>query len=218
MDVAQVILDLLYPPRCPFCGRVLEVWEEEGLCRRCQETLPWVQGREGTVEFCEACLSPLWYEGGVRRGMHRYKFWGGQEYARVFGWLMAQCLSDGWSEPMDGITWVPLSHRRQTRRGYDQAHRLALRVGELTELEVRPTLVKLRDTRQQSRIALPDARRANVAGAYGVREDADVAGKRLILVDDVATSGATLSECAACLRMAGAEQVVALTLARAKKK
>lgn len=218
MDVIQAILNLLYPPRCPFCGRVLEVWEEEGMCHRCQSALPWVQGAEKAVEFCEACLAPLWYEEGVRRGMHHYKFWGGQEHARVFGWLMAQCLSDGWSEPIDGITWVPLSHPRRIRRGYDQAHRLALRVGELTGLEVIPTLVKVRDTRQQSRIGTAEARRANVAGAYAVREDADVAGKRLILVDDVATSGATLSECAACLRMAGAEQVVALTLARARKK
>ena len=89
-------------------------------------------------------------------------------------------------------------------------------MGAQTELEVVSTLVKVRDTRQQSRILSPSARRANVSGAYELREGADVEGKRVVLVDDVATSGATLSECAACLRLAGAEEVIGLTLARAK--
>lgn len=216
MDLWKNILDLLYPSRCPFCGRVLEVWEEDGMCSRCQKTLPWLQGEEKRVEFCHTCLSPLWYQDGVRRGMHRYKFWGGQEYAQVFGMLMAQCLSDRWGEPMDCLTWVPLSAKKLRRRGYDQSQLLAQRVGELTGLEVISTLDKVRHTSQQSRIVSPSARRANVAGAYQLREGVDVAGKYIVLVDDVLTSGSTLEECAACLRTGGAEQVVGLTLARAR--
>ena len=217
MEWNQWLLLLLYPPRCPFCGRVLEVWEE-GMCHHCQKTLPWCSGEGKRVEFCRACLSPLYYRDGVQRGMHRYKFCGGQDYAQVFGLLMAQCLDDQWGEPMDCITWVPLSAEKLRRRGYDQSQLLAQRVGELTGLEVLPTLNKVRHTRQQSRIVSPSARRANVSGAYQLREDADVAGKYIVLVDDVATSGATLEECAACLRMGGAEEVVALTLAQTKKK
>lgn len=218
MDWKTWMTRLLYPPRCPFCGRVLEVWEEEGMCHRCQETLPWCPGDEKRVDFCCACLSPLYYKHGVRRAMHRYKFWGGQDYAQVFGLLMAQCLNDHWGEPMDCITWVPLSSKKLRRRGYDQSQLLAQRVGKLTGLEVVSTLDKVRHTRQQSRIVAPSARRANVAGAYQLREDADVAGKYIVLVDDVATSGATLEECAACLLQGGAEEVVALTLAQTKKK
>lgn len=217
MDVRRLVLDLLYPPRCPFCGRVLEVWEE-GVCRRCQTTLPWMQEGGKQVEFCDKCLSPLWYQDGVRRGMHSYKFRGGRDHARLFGLLMAQCLADRWGEPMDCVTWVPLSAQWLKRRGYDQCQLLAQQVGEGMELAVAPTLVKVRDTKKQSRITSPSARRANVAGAYALRVDADVTGKHLVLVDDVATSGATLAECAACLRMGGAEEVVALTLAQTKKK
>lgn len=218
MNWKEWITRLLYPPRCPFCGRVLEDWEDEGMCHRCQKTLPWCSGDGKRVDFCRACLSPLYYQDGVRRGMHRYKFWGGQDYAQVFGMLMAQCLTDGWGEPMDGITWVPLSSKKLHQRGYDQSLLLAQRVGELTGLEVVSTLDKVRHTRQQSRIVSPSARRANVAGAYQLREDAEVAGKHIVLVDDVVTSGATLEECAACLLQGGAEEVVALTLAQTKKK
>lgn len=215
MNWKEAVMNLLYPPRCPFCGRVLEVWEE-GLCSRCQTALPWTGEERKRVEFCRQCLSPLWYQEGVCRGMHCYKFRGGRRHAALFGLLMAQCLSDRWGEPVDCVTWVPLSARGLKRRGYDQCQLLAQQVGAQTELEVVSTLVKVRDTRQQSRILSPSARRANVSGAYELREGADVEGKRVVLVDDVATSGATLSECAACLRLAGAEEVIGLTLARAK--
>lgn len=216
MDVVRLVLDLLYPPRCPFCGNVLETWEE-GMCRRCQTNLSWMQADGKRVEFCEKCLSPLWYQDGVRRGMHSYKFRGGRDHASLFGLLMAQCLTDRWGEPMDCVTWVPLSARGLKRRGYDQCQLLAQQVGQRMELEVVPTLVKVRDTKRQSSITSPSTRRANVSGAYALQEGADVAGKHIVLVDDVATSGATLEECAACLRMGGAEKVVALTLAQTKK-
>lgn len=210
------LLALIYPPKCPFCGRVLDQGEE-GLCFTCQRALPWVEeGSARAVDFCDVCLSPLWYRDGVRKGIHRYKFQHGRAHSRLFGDLMAQCLQDRWKEPVDFITWVPLSKQRLRARGYDQARLLAQRVGEMTGLPVRPTLVKTRSTRVQSRLGQEDARKANVLGAYACLPGAELVGRQVVLVDDVVTSGATLSECAACLREAGAQSVVALTLARAK--
>lgn len=214
MKLLQRLLDLLYPPRCPFCGRVLNPGEE-GLCSLCQKVLPWVEKPGKAVDFCDGNLSPLWYRDGVREAVHRYKFRGGRHHGRLFGLLMAQALKDQWTEPTDLIVWVPLSKDHLRRRGYDQAEDLARRVGELSGIPVASALTKVRETRTQSRLTSPAARRANVLGAYEVRPEAELAGKRLVLVDDVCTSGATLSECAACLRMAGAESVVALTFARA---
>ena len=121
------------------------------------------------------------------------------------------------SEPVDLITWVPLSRRRLRERGYDQARLLAQRVSLLSAIPAEATLEKIRETRVQSTLTEESVRRANVQGAYRVMPNVDVTGKRILLVDDVATSGATLSECAACLRLAGAESVAALTLARAGK-
>lgn len=216
MNLLNIILDLIYPPKCPFCGHVLEQGEVD-LCFACQRTLPWTEGQNPAVDFCDVCLSPLHYRDGVRLAVHRYKFSYGRVHSRFFGELMAQCLGDRLSEPVDAVVWVPLSRKRRRHRGYDQAELLARRVGELAGLPAMDALEKKRDTAVQSRLGKPSERRANVLGAYGVREGAELKGKRVVLVDDVVTSGATLSECAACLRMAGAEHVIALTFASAQK-
>ena len=76
MKPLQVLLDLLYPPRCPFCGRVLERGEDR-MCALCRRELPWTDGPGRPVEGCEMCLSPLHYRDGVRDAVHRYKFKGG---------------------------------------------------------------------------------------------------------------------------------------------
>ena len=117
---------------------------------------------------------------------------------------------------MDLITWAPLHPQRKRERGYDQAELLARRVGELSGLPVAGTLEKARATAVQSQAGEDGARRDNVRGAYRVLPGAELAGKRVVLVDDVATSGATLAECAAALRGAGAASVTGLTLARAR--
>lgn len=216
MRPIQLLLDLLYPPKCPFCGRVLERGEE-GWCASCPQELPWTEpGDAKTVGDCDVCLSPLWYKDGVRDGMHRYKFSRGRVHAELFGELMAQCLHDRWDEPIDLITWTPLHPKRRRERGYDQAELLALRVGGLADLPVENTLEKIRATAVQSQSGEGEARKANVQGAYRALPGLDLTGKRIVLIDDVTTSGATLSECAAALRQAGVGSVVALTFARAK--
>ena len=216
MKPPRILLELLYPSKCPFCGRVLERGEE-GWCASCQEGLPWVEpGDTRTVDFCGACLSPLWYRGSVPDAVHRYKFGGGQGHAGLFGLLMAQCLQDRWAEPVDLITWAPLHPKRRRERGYDQAELLARRVGELTGLAVENTLEKVRATAVQSEINEDETRRANVKDAYRALPGLALAGKRIVLVDDVVTTGATLSECAAALRRAGADSVAGLTFARAR--
>lgn len=216
MSPLRFLLDLLYPPKCPFCGRILERGEE-GWCASCQEELPWTEpGDAKYVEFCDACLSPLWYKDGVRDGMYRYKFDGGRGHAALFGTLMTQCLRDRWTQPVDLITWTPLHPKRKRERGYDQAELLARRVGELTGLPVERALEKTRATAVQSQSGEDEARKANVQGAYRTQPGLDLTGKRMVLIDDVATSGATLSECAAALRQAGARSVVGLTFARAR--
>lgn len=207
MKAGQWLLDLLYPRKCPFCGRVLERGET-GWCARCPEELPWTEPGDGkTVEGCDACLSPLWYRDGVRKGVRRYKFGGGKSHAALFGQLMAQCLQDRGTGRVDLITWAPLHPQRKQERGYDQAELLARRVGELCGLPVESTLEKVRSTAVQSQAGKDEARRANVQGAYRALAGLDLTGKRVVLIDDVATSGATLSQCAAALRRAGADCV-----------
>lgn len=218
MNVVTALLDLFYPPKCPFCQRVLDRGED-GLCSRCQRELPWITGeaKERTVEFCDACFSPLWYRDKAVDGVQRYKFRDRELYAGLFGTLMAQCARDRLTGPADLVTWVPLSQKRLRARGYDQARLLAERMAEELGLPAVSTLEKWQDTPAQSRIDDHSTRKANVRGVYRPAEPCPVEGRHVLLVDDVTTSGATLSECAAILRGMGAASVTALTLARAGK-
>lgn len=214
-----VLLDLLFPPRCVFCGKLLR-GGAEGICPACQSALPWITGpsAEQRPEFVSLCASPLWYQDTVRESFHRYKFKGSKGYAGVYGRLVGQCVRDHLSGRYDLITWVPLSPERLRQRGYDQAMLLAESAAlELGDVAVE-TLCKVRDPQAQSGLGKDDgARRANVLGAYQAVDPELVAGRRVLLIDDIVTTGSTISECARMLRTAGAEDVVCATLARARK-
>ena len=214
MRLPRVLPDLLYPPKCPFCGRILEPGEDR-MCVLCRRELPWTDGPGPAPEGCEACLSPLHYRDGVRRAVRGYKFRGGAARAELFGELMARCLAGCRDGRLDLVTWVPLHPKRKKRRGYDQAELLARRAAELCGVPAVPTLEKVRHTGAQSQQSTEEDRRANVEGAYRALPGLDLTGKRMVLVDDVVTTGSTMAQCAACLRGAGAAAVVGLTFARA---
>lgn len=211
------LLDVIFPPKCPFCQRVLDD-PRAPVCGRCQGELPWLAGeaRERKVEFTDGCLSPLAYRGAVPESIHRYKFPGNPGYAPAYGLLVAQCVADSGREPPQVVTWAPLSRRRKRRRGFDQGEAMARAAARALGLPAEPLLEKRRDAGPQSRLKESAERRANVLGAYRLRPGADVAGLRVLLVDDVVTSGATLGECARVLREAGAAQVLCATLAQAR--
>lgn len=217
MNPAALLLDLLYPRKCPFCQQLVE--GDALLCPQCQRTLPWLteKAAECKPEFMELCVSPLRYKDAVAQSIHRYKFSGRRNYAPAYGQLMAQCVRDHFSQPFDAVCWAPLSRKRLKQRGYDQARLLALAVGEHLDCPVRPMLEKVRDIPAQSGLEEEAARKANVLGAYGLCPGTDPGGLRLLLVDDVVTSGSTLSECARVLLSAGAAQVCGVTLAQARR-
>ena len=213
------LLDLLFPPRCVFCRRLLRRGEE-GICSRCQQELPWALGAEAeqTGEFFSLCASPLWYQDQVRASFHRYKFKGVRGYSRTYGRLVAQCVQDHLAGRYDLITWVPLSRARLRQRGYDQAMLLASAAALALDDVAAETLCKVRDTEAQSGLGKNDAsRRANVLSAYQVTDPALVEGRRVLLIDDIVTTGSTLSECARVLRTAGATDVVCAALARSRR-
>lgn len=153
--------------------------------------------------------------GPVREAVHRYKFSGSRSYARPFGQLMAQCVRDQLDGRFDCVTWAPLSARRLRQRGYDQARLLAEEAARVLEVPALPLLSKTRDTPPQSGLEEAGQRRANVLGVYRAPDAA--AGLRVLLADDVVTTGSTLSECARTLLTAGAAEVVCVTLAQARK-
>ncbi|MEG0780330.1 MAG: ComF family protein [Oscillospiraceae bacterium] len=209
------LLDWLFPPKCPFCRRLLS----GGQPCPCESSLPHTGEnalREG--EDFGRCAAPLWYEGGARDSLLRFKFQGERGYAAGYGDLLASCAADCFSGDFDCVSWVPVSDKRRRERGYDQAELLAIETAKRWDTKPVALLRKIGDNPAQS--GLPDAaaRRKNVRGMYAPLPDAALPGRRVLLIDDILTTGSTLGECVRVLRAAGAASVCCLTLAQTREK
>lgn len=201
------LLDLIYPRRCVFCRRILD--RETGfICDDCLAHLPPAPEITGRGEFYKSAVAACAYVGDVREAVIRFKFGGCSFYAEPFGELLADAVRQKLDGAFDLITFVPISRLRRRGRGYDQAELLARAVGNALGVPVLRTAVKVRHTGRQSRLGTPAARRANVQNAYRASRPDRWSGKRLLLIDDILTTGATVSEVSRVLLSAGASAVV----------
>lgn len=118
MKLLDDLLDLLFPPKCPFCQSFRDA-RRPGVVPPARRALPWLIGRAGErkVDFTRGCCSPMAYRGTVRKSIHRYKFSGVRAYARPFGVLMAQCVQDRPEIAPELITWAPLSRQASPGAG-----------------------------------------------------------------------------------------------------
>ena len=219
-------LDLVFPAFCSICEGTLGAGRRDPLCGRCWGAItrlaaPWCHvcgassptavtfdgphrvehGREGAV-----------YEGALREALHAFKFSGKRALARPLGDLaIEQCVAS-LLEGIEAVIAVPLARERERERGFNQAALLAQRIAKRLGVPTRPRwLARVRATRPQSDLPAAE-RRVNVRGAF--RASRAVAGRHVLVVDDVLTTGATLGECARALRDGGARCVGVLTVAR----
>ncbi len=218
-------LDLLFPPRCVGC-RTRGAW----LCRTCREqvqpVLPPICERCGqgieSGDLCRACRRrPLaidglraaaYLEGPLRQAVHRFKYEGLRELVPMLG----EILHEGYLQvtiTCDVVVPVPLHQARQRQRGFNQATLLAQELSRRTGLPTASDLLRVRDTQPQVGLGAA-ARRDNVRDAFACRGRASLGGKRILLIDDVCTTGATMEACAAALYQTGVAAVWGLTLAR----
>jgi competence protein ComFC len=155
------------------------------------------------------------YEDVVREALHAFKFRGRRALAAPLGDLLVEAMEGRLPAAVPAVLVpVPLHPRRERERGFNQASLLAQRVGRAWRCPVRDdVLVRAVATHSQTELDAP-ARRANVRDAFRLRRPELIAGRHVVLVDDILTTGATLSECARCLRDGGAAAVGALTVAR----
>ena len=161
----------------------------------------------------------MWYyKGSVRSSLHRYKFRNAREYSHGYGRLLAMHLTQKQWTDFDLLTWAPVSAARKRERGYDQGQLLCKAVAKELGLPYIRALKKQRNTPPQSGIASAAARRANVLGAYCVRNPKAISGKRILLLDDIITTGSTASECARELLTAGAKEVYCAAIAATEHK
>lgn len=177
---------------------------EDGRCRLC---------RSGARAF-DFAYSFGAYEGVLRQLIHLFKYAGMRPLARPLGAHLARALP---REAFDAVVPVPLHWWKRWRRGFNQSELLARAIARRCGLPLRLAVRRRRPTRVQAGLS-NSARRANVSGAFAVRRFRSVAGLRILLIDDVMTTGATASACAAALKRAGARYVTVLTLARVDRR
>ena len=125
MRIIDVFMDLLYPPKCMLCRKILPS-SKEAVCLKCTQRLPTLASNSGRrdVKYIRLCVAPFQYRDEIRKSLHRYKFNGLTAYGRIYADFIAKSIDEN-GISCDIISWVPLSKRRLRERGYDQAEIIA---------------------------------------------------------------------------------------------
>jgi ComF family protein len=222
------ILDLFFPKdyKCIFCGRETK---RCGICEECYKTLPFIGGKVCSIcgtgnpnhsNVCIECkgrefsfkrnISICDYDGELRTKIVSFKQEGNKHIGRAFAWLVADKIAEMGID-VDYIIPMPISIERFKERGFNQTEVLC----ELLDKELVRTdiLVRVKNTPHQTGLSREN-RETNLKAAFQVVDKKVVKGKKVLLIDDIYTTGSTLNESAETLMQAGAKEVYALTLAR----
>jgi len=234
---SHALFSLFFPDSCRICGDPLRETARYPVCRECLAS----PAPLSAEYFCSSCRTPFQnaypldaegrcaicrsglrgfdaaycfgaYEGVLRDLIHQYKYGKVRTLAPVLGGLLAQALPR--DEAFDAIVPVPLHWRRRLQRGFNQAELLARALARRTGIPVSKALRRVRATPNQAGLSNSE-RRKNVTQAFRCRP---VAAKRILLIDDVLTTGSTAAACALALKRAGAHRVALLTVARVDRR
>lgn len=219
---------------CDICGDELIAPTRYRLCAGCLSALPYVGEHiclccgvalTDEADYCNRCekndykfricRAPLIYEGAAKDAIYKLKFGGRKYIAVTLGALMAD---EYLKQAMDGeiATFVPMTAGEEKKRGYNQSELLAREVAGRLGLPLLPALIKIKDTSAQKRLT-GNERADNIKGAFKCIFS-EIKGRKVLLIDDVFTTGATADECADALLKAGARSVSVLVAAVTKQK
>lgn len=216
MKIIEKIESWLFPDKCVLCNKVLEK-DETDLCHHCRIHGPECPISNSRYPYLKRWVALWYYEDEARGSLLRFKFRGKQHYAATYGRLLAMKLSrEDWLN-FDILTWVPVSDKRRRKRGFDQVELIADALAAELEVKAQRCLKKVRDNPAQSGIQEQAERRANVLGVYQVLDPDSLKGKRVLLLDDIVTTGSTAGECARVLLTAGAKEVNLAVVAAARQ-
>ncbi|MDD6276389.1 MAG: double zinc ribbon domain-containing protein [Clostridia bacterium] len=226
---ADILLSLIFPNRCIFCLELNSPFED--ICQDCKNTLPWIDG-----EICSYCgalkddcacskrsgnyydgiVAPLYYVDKVKNAIYDYKFNGYKNNGRLLAYLMAETCRKRYSGiKFDCVVCVP-DDNSESKKEYSHCRFLAKLVAEHLDIPFyHDMLVKIYPTRHQ-RECPEIVRKGNLCGVFDVNSKYDAENKNILLVDDVKTTGSTLSECGKMLFLNGAAGVYCITAALGK--
>ena len=218
------LINLIYPPRCAVCTELLEMGTEGSLCMKCRENFEKnnlcgiiVKHRNDkgikNTDYLTCGYAVFEYE-DIKKSIEHFKFKGFKNDGIALGEIMYQVAKQNFSNVImeaDLLVPVPVHAKRLKERGFNQTQVLAQRFAELSGMCCSDVIKRVRHTVPQSGLH-PDQRLENIKDAFECRDDSKIRGKKIIIVDDIFTTGATINECARILRANGAGQVDFFTL------
>jgi len=231
---------LIFPDECRVCKRALNKWTRVPVCAECLNSPKPLEAEY----FCSSCNTPFandfpldeqgvcaacrsglrgfdtaacfgFYEGNLRSLIYLFKYSAMRPLAGTLAGFLERAISI--DERFDAVVPVPLHWRKKLTRGFNQSELLARHIAKRRRIPFANALRRKRPTAVQAGLAMA-GRRRNVAGAFSARANANLTGKRILLIDDVMTTGATASACASVLKRAGAKSVSLATLARVDRR
>ncbi len=223
IKIFNYITWLFFTKRCRYCNKI--IGKNEILCEECRESLPIIKDERCKYCGCEksrcdckkhkmgydGITAPFYYEDGAKKSVHMLKFNNKIFMANILAEDMAKSVKNDFADVnFDFITFVPFTISQSLKRNYNQSELLAEQLSKKLNIPLKRALVKLFDTKTQHKMKTT-FRKGNVFGVFDVKENIDVKGKTILLVDDVKTSGSTLDECAWILKIRGAEKVYCVT-------
>jgi|LSQX01.2.fsa_nt_gb ComF family protein len=226
--IKEGMLSLFFPKRCRFCNNVIDFRLYE--CKKCAESIDKITGEIcllcgfvkkecfclGHKHYYKAIAAPFYYEGAAGKAIRRLKHTKDEKAVELFAEEMARIFDENFSNlAYDFITSVPLSKKSYNSRGYNQAELLAKEFAKEVKLPYKETLIKSYETEAQHTLSKTE-RTGNLIGIFEPFIGDISKGKRIVLVDDVKTTGTTLNECAKTLLIAGAEEVICICAAITK--
>ena len=209
-------LNWIYPPICGICGKL----STDFLCNKCKvllkkEAVFEIENYEKHKRYFEEHLYVFIYEGIVRKAILNYKF---NEKAYLYKTFVNFLLNNekivGKLKSYDIIIPVPISKKRKMQRGYNQSELIAKEISKVIKLKlINNCLYKIKDNIPQSTLSREE-RQDNVIEVYGIKNKKILQNKKVILVDDIYTTGSTVNECSRILKQSGAKKVGIFTLAK----
>ena len=229
--VVRAFCSLFFPDECPLCGHGIPAdgSPDSLFCKECLDSMQFISGQpcpvcggdiNGIFDICPDCLAEperKWekgyavfrYSGKTAEAIRKYKYGKQIALAKPFGKLLAGTISN--PEQYAELIPIPLHWIRFLQRGYNQSMLLAEEVSRWTGIPAVQRLKRVRNTKHQAYLDKSD-RMKNIRDAFTVRKPEEIRGKRVLLIDDVMTTGSTLSECACVLKDAGASRVWCIAL------
>lgn len=213
-EAYRFFISFVYPNICPCCEEVIEY--DEDFCQECKDKIVLYDGNYN-IEYADEFVAYCLYTGKIRRVIRRFKYdsCGNSYYAFAFNIVQVLHTKQLASE-INAVVYIPMTKEDERKRGFNQTKLIANEIHHLLDIPCLNILSKIKTTRSQKSLNQKE-RLSNIDGAFSIKDcKFDIKGKCILLIDDLCTTGSTLSEAAKVLKNAGAEKVIAASFAKTK--